>query len=839
MRILKLLSAFLFLIILLLTAAYLNRCRIVESILTSALKEAGIRPVTVRINELGLQRLTINNLSLSKPVPEGELIVDVKHISARYSLLDLLSGKVDSLAIKKLEITLPQPEQPKNSPTSLPDISQYLIIPPLPPCDFTINTLIINGKQLGLLSSRPLHLQGKINKTLAQFTLVHPSDPYGPTTIIGELEASGRINLDLTNEKTAKDAPLHLELTVQSNTINGLVVTDLQKTRTILTPFFRKISLPKIQGTARCSFELKQQQQKSLLIKVEGEIENIDSTNLSLDNAEVRLSGKLKEIEPGRLLFNAEPGLEFKARDIKYQDKIFDLISGLLTANLEIKNRKTTISAIGQPRFTINGFHMKGLQIDEVSLHPLLELKQQANSYKFACWPPFQINLRGMSTKELTTSGRMTLSAKERFEAELEIEPKFTFTGNSASWDLSLDNFQMKDTGISMAPLTISNAPLAFSSENSSWQAELFTEQLELVNKTGKFFFTQIFADINGQSDEIAINGHMLPRNIPGHMELKLDHNLSSTAGTARLITTQPITFSEQKPLSNFVTDLSFPLKINEGELALQANLQWSKNTPLSGDNYTTLSNISGIYDEITFKGLNLSQSLNINSSITTSKPLTLSVAEVQCGVPITDISLKARLLPGQNIPLIAVDKIRADLLNGRVYAQDLRYNHRATINTFNFKVRGLDLASVASAMNLEESLDLGGKVDGTVPLELSADGVRVHNGTFVNQKPGGIIRYLTAKQSGLDQSPLTEVVQKALEDFHYDLLEASADFQPSGELKINIHMEGKSPRLETNRPVHINLNTQQNIFSLLKSLRYSGAMTDELNKKLQQKYGN
>ncbi|MBU0961072.1 MAG: YdbH domain-containing protein, partial [Proteobacteria bacterium] len=73
-----------------------------------------------------------------------------------------------------------------------------------------------------------------------------------------------------------------------------------------------------------------------------------------------------------------------------------------------------------------------------------------------------------------------------------------------------------------------------------------------------------------------------------------------------------------------------------------------------------------------------------------------------------------------------------------------------------------------------------------------------------------------------------------ALEEFHYTQLTATPLYESDGTLTINIHTEGQSPRVNTNRPIHLNLNTSQNILSLLQSLRYSKKLTDDLEKRLQ-----
>ena len=837
MRVLKISSVFLLIIVLLLGVAYLNRCRLGETVLSSALKRVGMRSVVVRINDFGFQRLTLNSLSFCKLTPEGELVVELKDLIVGYNLGDLLAGRINGLIVERLVVSLPETGPPKGSGLSLSDISEEIIIPLLSPCEFTVNTMILKGKQLGPFDSRPLGLHGKITSRQVGFSIIDLSDSDGAITMSGQLEPAGRLALDFTQAGAEEEPAFHLELSWQANMVGGLFTLDLSKTRTILAPFLASKMLPEIQGLASCRFQVKRVEKKSLLIQLEGEVGQPSSRQLAVENIEILLGGKLREIAPGHLLFIADPGLEFKGRNIHYQDKVVELVTGHLTANLETNNKQITISATGEPIFTINGLQLDGASVEEVNLHPLLELTYRSGSYRLASWPPFRIDLTGLTIKGFAFKDRVSLDSTERFESEFTLGPEFTFSGNGGSWRLILPELLVKDTGLSMGPLFISNQRLSFSPGNNAWRVALSTDLLELQRNTNRLSLREIDMLIDGKGDEFSLSGHFVPQNVPGRMGYELNHNLSASSGMLRVNTIKPLVFSRQTPLSSLIGKLPCPLEINGGELGVQVNLQWLDNKPFAGEIDTTLIGISGIYDDITFRGLNLNNSLHFLPEISTITPLDLTVAELQCGVPITDIFLKARFLPRGQIPLVAIDEIRADLLNGQAFAHNLRYDHMAGLNKFDLKVHGLDLASVASTMNFRESMDLSGKINGTIPLELSAEGVRVRNGAFVNQKPGGVIRYLGGKQSGLGQSSLTAVVQKALEEFHYDSLRAAADLQPSGELQINIHMEGKSPRLETNRPVHINLNTQQNILSLLKSLRYSGEMTDELDDKIKQKY--
>jgi hypothetical protein len=57
--------------------------------------------------------------------------------------------------------------------------------------------------------------------------------------------------------------------------------------------------------------------------------------------------------------------------------------------------------------------------------------------------------------------------------------------------------------------------------------------------------------------------------------------------------------------------------------------------------------------------------------------------------------------------------------------------------------------------------------------------------------------------------------------------------------LTVNLKLQGTSPELETSRPVHLNINTEQNLLSLLKSLRYAEGISAKIDSKVRRKYQN
>ena len=88
-----------------------------------------------------------------------------------------------------------------------------------------------------------------------------------------------------------------------------------------------------------------------------------------------------------------------------------------------------------------------------------------------------------------------------------------------------------------------------------------------------------------------------------------------------------------------------------------------------------------------------------------------------------------------------------------------------------------------------------------------------------------------------MNQSGITGYALKAVEDFRYNSLKTTARYAPDGQLDLDISLEGTSPKLAADRPVHLNIHAEQNLPALMQSLRFSKGLTEELDKRVKQHY--
>jgi hypothetical protein len=145
----------------------------------------------------------------------------------------------------------------------------------------------------------------------------------------------------------------------------------------------------------------------------------------------------------------------------------------------------------------------------------------------------------------------------------------------------------------------------------------------------------------------------------------------------------------------------------------------------------------------------------------------------------------------------LTVPKFTLDFLQGR------------SAITFN----GIDLRELLE-LNKQEYIEADGACSGSMQLVSGRQGFSVSDGKLLSDREGSI-RY-RGQPSG--QQSL-EFVQKAMSDFKYSHFSGDFSYLPDGNLTLKLRLEGKSPALNTERPVNVNLSLEKNLLSLYRVL--------------------
>src|SRR5512146_1063715 len=394
--------------------------------------------------------------------------------------------------------------------------------------------------------------------------------------------------------------------------------------------------------------------------------------------------------------------------------------------------------------------------------------------------------------------------------------------------------------------------------------AQQATVKLEGVEGTGTVWKAQATATLQGvvliQSERrslpadltvrLTANPVLIKADVHAHSQEKavtfaaqLEHMLVNGRGTLRG-TLGPVTFDPaQFRLRQLFSPWPYPADATGGSVTVAFEAAWAEDAQhhmqiQTGSTEVVVENLAAQYGEFTIAGLNAKVNLVAKGQekIATSLPAEIKIVSVNTGVEVTNIALTAQ---GEwdlrkPLPVLEVRDFSGKLLGGVVTSQGVRADLARPPYSFTLLVRQLDLQKVLS-LEQQKGLQGSGLLDGSIPVTVGSHGVTGKDGHLEARPPGGVIRYEASREATkavMQANANMQLVLQALNNFHYNVLQVSADYAVDGRLNVKARLEGKNPDQKKSPPIHFNLTVQEDIPALLKSLRLVQDIEESVRKK-------
>ncbi|HEX5645406.1 MAG TPA: YdbH domain-containing protein [Nitrospira sp.] len=312
-----------------------------------------------------------------------------------------------------------------------------------------------------------------------------------------------------------------------------------------------------------------------------------------------------------------------------------------------------------------------------------------------------------------------------------------------------------------------------------------------------------------------------------------------------------PIVFDgTERRLSKLVGGLPASIELTEGQIAATLDAAWSGGMGPSAQAFQLTSGtatffadkLTAQYQEYRAKGISSTMVLHAQGmeSIATVRPAPISMASIQTGVEITNLTttVQGRWPLSQSLPILEIKEFRCNLFGGTVTSSGLTMDLGNPVFQTTLSLHDLDLAKILS-VEQNQNLQGTGTLDGTVPVSVTQTGITVKDGVVTALPPGGVIRYGAAPESSKAISETTSqlhLVTQALNNFHYTLLRVGIDYNENGTLLLSARLDGRNPDLKSIPPINFNLTVQEHIPTLLKSLRLVEDIQGAVEKKHKRK---
>ena len=879
----------LFLLLALAILLLTTRSILLERLTVVALENIGAEAAVVQISTLGLTRAHIDLLSATfKPAAGERLPVSIHDMSLQYSLPQLLTtGKCNLVTIKKIALTRRAGKKKQAAGRVLPGQISLLgdnLRSRLPLERLQVDQLLLNGDLPPQLTGRNIRLAAAVKGTtitaglslqvtadsLLTVNLLSPDSLHTTADIIGR-QGSSKI--------------LEAELRLKPDGVTGTTALQLKPVRQLLLPTIAIPGWPSIDGRLTGDFRLPLPLPDTAMIQANINLLDREGDRLQLrahgnpntGQLSLRVTGRHWEQEflnttlavmrqriSGSYSFQAGLLHSFLSRYLQQplpkgsgrvngsldfplpasEDSTFTAtvraenadLAGVTvsSARLQLTGSVADQTIVLEPasRVAADGVVVGSTGIKQLSLGLAGKFRRAADRFLLDFADQQDLQLKGLTTDRLHID-----------DIQLQTENPLQLSVHNQTWSVSANTLHLKPLRIRegahsyrTGPLTCTITALNNSGSGPVLAAELTTPSLVLRDQRRALSLTGLVGTVRFKANRFRAGLLFSPENIAGRLQATVNHDFNASTGTFSLRTASSFDLSrEGGSLANLFTPWQFPFDLDSGRLSVKANGSWAPDEELRLTVFAAVSGGSGFYKQFLFTGLNARQELTVLPRLRSATAGSFYLQQLIGGIDIDNIQAGLTVAPSDKgaLPQLHIKDFRASLFNGTISTPAIIYDLNQPDSSFTVQLKTIDLPPLIKLINMD-NLQVSGRISGAIPVTVKGTEIAVDNGELHNEPPGGEIHYSPA---GMNPAGITGYALKAVEHFRYNSLKSTARYLPSGQLDLDIRLQGTSPRLATDRPVHLNIHAEQNLPALLQSLRFSRGLTEELDKRLKQHY--
>lgn len=311
----------------------------------------------------------------------------------------------------------------------------------------------------------------------------------------------------------------------------------------------------------------------------------------------------------------------------------------------------------------------------------------------------------------------------------------------------------------------------------------------------------------------------------------------AKAAGWQAALELVALDFAAGNPLAASLADWPPLLSLSAGSLRGQGQLHGSSGLDRASF-LLQLDGGAGIYDRSSFSGLQLPLQLSLNGEQLQLQVADMQLAQIDPGLPLGPLQLAAHYHANLAAPLageLQLQLATLQALGAQISVTPQRLQLGEDEQLLELQLSGLELAGLLEVYPTE-GLYGDGLIDGRLPLRLSAAGPSISDG-WLRARSGGVLQYRTPALAAMGRgNPAMAELALALDDFRYTLLQSDLEYAPDGRLQLGLRLEGANPKLQGGRPVHLNINLEEDIPALLTSLQLSGQLSEIIRKRVEQR---
>lgn len=173
------------------------------------------------------------------------------------------------------------------------------------------------------------------------------------------------------------------------------------------------------------------------------------------------------------------------------------------------------------------------------------------------------------------------------------------------------------------------------------------------------------------------------------------------------------------------------------------------------------------------------------------------------------------------------VEKLKASIFGGSMaLSKKVTANVQADCFSLPLSAKGIEISKILELYPTSQ-VSASGSLIGTLPFVYCKNNWRIEN-AILQSMAGGNIKLGAAHPASGNQQ--VDFAFQALRDFDYSELKAQLSMHSDGKLQITFNIEGISRSLQKNTPLVVNLNVEENLWELLKSVSIVKQINDSFS---------
>lgn len=306
--------------------------------------------------------------------------------------------------------------------------------------------------------------------------------------------------------------------------------------------------------------------------------------------------------------------------------------------------------------------------------------------------------------------------------------------------------------------------------------------------------------------------------------------------GAATLSLRDAVVSFASTPLSARVSPWRVNGDIRAGTIGI--GLQLSSNAAAAGrevdaEAHLDINGLVGHFGGTALAGLSSRVEVGYDSSSGfVVEPSTLKVDLVDPGLPLEDLTADYALDVGAGS--VDVRNLRMRAFDGVVTADPFSFDTGSERNTVTMRAEGLALNKLLTVEEFDD-VEVTGRVDAELPVTIANGAITVQGGSLSGRPPGGVIRYLAGAAAGNGNGSLLGIAQDALSNFQYDTLTSAVEYDEDGDLELKTRLTGRNPDMQGSRPIVLNLNIENNVPKMIRSIQGARNVEAIIERRLQE----